>query len=335
MDVSLSESSDEKLRWKAITGQVGTGSDSIFRNYSFADFLPASCQFGMRDMQLQWAVERYYIARQNLFLQMQQRDPNANSFQSEDEAKSKEKLVEQLRLDFTRSAMEVKLYSAKPSIHQIIPPPDDFLVESRQVPYFTWFVKEGPTLFGVQHLFPSSMGMLYAISVNHSVLHHAILAVSTHFVDTGMKRRTSPDDHVSSILLQIQDAIAKERFDDGHIYALFLLGAMYIFRSNIDLGAKYLYGMSLMIKNAESRRRRRGCDTTKSPLIGFVLRAAVSLINRVPVEQQWMLEVDYNFLRAHEAQISLEVGKIVPILRKLQDRLATQARGPTIQQDPP
>jgi len=192
--------------------------------------------------------------------------------------------------------MEVKLYSAKASVQQNMPPPDDFLVESRQLPYFTGFVKEGPTLFGLQHLFPTSMGMLYAISVNHSVLYHAILAVSTHFVDMGMRRRTGPDDHVGAILPEIQ--VASEQFNDGHIYALFLLGAMYVFRSNIDLGAKYLYGMSLMIKNAESRRRRRGYDTTKSPLIGFVLRAAISIINRVPVQHQWLLEVDHHFLRA-------------------------------------
>jgi hypothetical protein len=314
---------------------------------------------------------------------MQQQDPISDSIQHERDAISKENLLDQLRLDFTRAAMEVKLYSSQPSIQQSVPPPDNFQIQYRELPYFTWFVKEGPTLFGLQHLFPTSMGMLYALSVNHPVLYHAILAVSTHFVDTGMRREIGLDDHLGGILQQIQDAIANEQFDDGHIYALFLLGAMYIFRSKLDLGAKYLYGMSLMIKRAESKRRRRGDDTGKSPLIGFVLRVAISLLNRVPVEQQWVLEVDFNLLKAemedtwvddlteggyqaglaratyilnqcmfsilrlthfvtgvrasqqynphiHEPQINFEVGKIATILRQLQDRFATQARGPTI-----
>jgi len=337
----------------------------------------------VRDTQLRRAVERYNITRSNLFLQMQQQDPLSNSIQDERDAISKKNLLDQLKLDFTRAEMAVKLYSSHPSMQQSVPPPDNFQVQSHELPYFTWFVKEGPTLFGLQHLFPTSMGMIYAISVNHPVLYHAILAVSSRFVDLGMRRQTSADDHLSSIVPQIQDVIANEQFNDGHIYALFLLGAMYVFRSKIDLGTKYLYGMSLMIKRAESKRRQRGVDTTKSPLIGLVLRVAMSLLNRVPVERQLVLEVDFNLLESevedtwiddltkgeyqagvaratyilnqcmfsilrlthfvrevrgsqhynphiHEPQINFEVSKIAPILRQMQDRLATQARGPTI-----
>jgi hypothetical protein len=111
-----------------------------------------------------------------------------------------------------------------------------------------------------------------------------------------MRRRTNSNDYVSGIVPQLQNAISSEQFEDVHIYALFL-NAMYTSRSKLDLGAKYLDEMSLMIKPAENQRRRSGDDITKSPLIGLVLRAAISLINRVPVQNQYVPEVDFPLLK--------------------------------------
>jgi len=158
---------------------------------------------------------------------MQQQDPLSDFIQGE-RAISKRNLLDQLRLDFTRDETVVKFYSSHPSIQQSVPPLDSFQVQSHEFPHFTWSVKQGPTLFGLQHLFPTFMGMIYPISVNHPVLYHAILAVSSHFVDLG-RRQTSADHDFGFILPQIQDVIENEQFNDGHIYVLFLLGAMYIF----------------------------------------------------------------------------------------------------------
>ena len=223
---------------------------------------------------------------------MQEKDP----IDEEDEGRNRTVALKELRAqldqDFKQASGQLAAFSI---LGGAVPPPEGFELDSADLPYFTWFVKEGPALVGVQYLFPKALGIIYGLSVNHYILYHTILGVSKYFVDFGMQRQHTGiggEEHLALIIPQIQQAIDNDDFDDGHIYALYLLSSMFIYRAQLEIGASYLHGLTAMIKRSEERRRESGENPTRPPLIEMALRHCMSLFNRVSRPYQRMLAID-------------------------------------------
>jgi hypothetical protein len=286
---------EEELHWEAFINEL-----TSFRPSDPFDslWLIVGTPPSRRSTASELKLDVYNITGSNIFLQMQMADPIHNELQHERDLLASDSLSKQLKEDFHQAAKEAETYKSDVSIAPGMPRPDDFAVDSQDLHYFSWFVKEGPALFGLQILFPTALGLLYGVSANHSVLYHAILSISTYFVDMGLKRPSNIDRHLNLVVPQVQNAITEGVFNDGHIYAVFLLGAMFTFRANLDIGARYLHGMTLMIQRSEQIRLERGEDTTRSPLIDLILRTAISLFNRVSIVHQRILAIDPLVLRS-------------------------------------
>jgi hypothetical protein len=222
---------------------------------------------------------------------MQERDPAANSAE-DDQLNAIKSYGEKLNRDLAIATLKARQYDAQTDITSGISSPDEFGIQTRNLPYFAWFVKECPHLIGLDKLAPLSTGVIYGYSANYPVLYHSILALSTSFVDFGLERELSSEDHIALVAPQIQAAISQGDFDDGHIFAVFLLGVMFIFRGQPGLGARYLHGMTLMVKRAETIRRDLGYDTTKPPLVELMLRVAMSVFIRLSASYRRVLEFD-------------------------------------------
>ena len=235
---------------------------------------------------------RYNAAECNIFLQMQAEDPIADAAEYDTQIVAIKAFGKQLSKDLSLAVRQAHRNAGQTSITTGMSNPDDFGIQTRDLRYFTWFVKECPRLLCLDKMAPASMGIIYGYSVNHSTLYHAILALSSFFVNFGLDRDFNSDNRVALVVPQIRTAITQGNFNDGHIFAVFLLGVLFTYRGQFGIGSKYLHGMTLMIKHAEGLRQELGYDLKKPPLIELVIRVAMSIFIRLSASHRRLLEFD-------------------------------------------
>jgi hypothetical protein len=172
-----------------------------------------------------------------------------------------------------------------------IPSPPEMQMDSADAYHLTWFVYEAPELMGVS-LYPTVCATMYCISKLHPILHHTILAFSSHFGNLAMGKQSDINARLPQLLPQIQNALVLDRYDDGHIIAVFLICLIYHTSRDEKASAAHLYGLSAMISHARQRKMQFTRDTTLSSMVEFVARQCIRYFNQSPFSSQKQLCIE-------------------------------------------
>jgi hypothetical protein len=143
-----------------------------------------------------------------------------------------------------------------------------------------YFIKKYGTDTGTLG-FPDIYGHMYAQSWTNPVLRHACLAVASFWAGrraghTFTHRSTT---HINFLLPELQRVIRSRSFDDGHVYAVFMLMSFALDTYRFGVMQKHGEGLVLMLRHLgylqSTRNGRHVISNTAPPLVIHVWRLAL------------------------------------------------------------
>lgn len=158
-------------------------------------------------------------------------------------------------------------------------PPDDMAVLPIDTKYLTYFITEMPSLLGCERFFPSAIQSIFKLSVDHPVLRHSILAVSSWIVDNQEGRTPLyTHQHLQRILSGIQRAI-DVKINVGHILSVQFLSWLALMTGDLHTTHRHLRGLFLMFHETRHLSLLAEPHNNPDPLIMFLYRMSIKIDN--------------------------------------------------------
>jgi hypothetical protein len=162
-----------------------------------------------------------------------------------------------------------------PQLPKSVPPPDDLTLAADDSMYLQYFycVALNFDLVTLPRFVTSFLPQLFGLSLNHYALRQSLMSEAAGL--KSLTTNTTPDPCrqslyrlMAEIYPNVQQAIAENTFDEGHVCAIFQLVKIYVVFGETKGAHRHLQGLRLLIDHLHAKQE-------PNPLVMSVWRAAI------------------------------------------------------------
>src|SRR5262245_53651523 len=130
-----------------------------------------------------------------------------------------------------------------------MPPPSDATLDSLDLPYLSYWLREMPKLHPLAPVFPSFLPSLFQLSTSTTHLRHSLVSLSAFVADQSNRRpMVRALVHHQETLRKVQDSLSLSTIEAGTVYAVMMLAYFNVFTGNFISARRHIRGLSLLLQ---------------------------------------------------------------------------------------